>query len=105
MPTNMPVSRLDEEDQVYRTQEEKYRAVINEIKKSNEKASQYWSEQHRSINQKKSQNCLKKRISNIMYLMPDIMKGSRDNFACWYAKSCDYSYKCSRSGYRYTAGR
>ena len=37
VPTNMPISRLDEEDQVYRTKEEKYSAVINEIKKSNEK--------------------------------------------------------------------
>ncbi|MFL2793313.1 MAG: preprotein translocase subunit SecA [Paracoccaceae bacterium] len=37
VPTNMPISRLDEEDQVYRTKEEKYSAVINEIKKSNKK--------------------------------------------------------------------
>ncbi len=37
VPTNMPISRSDEEDQVYRTKEEKYSAVINEIKKSNEK--------------------------------------------------------------------
>ena len=37
VPTNMPISRLDEDDQVYRTKEEKYKAVINEIKKSNAK--------------------------------------------------------------------
>ena len=37
VPTNMPISRVDEEDQVYRTKEEKYSAVINEIKKSNQK--------------------------------------------------------------------
>ncbi len=37
VPTNMPISRLDEDDQVYRTKGEKYKAVINEIKKSNAK--------------------------------------------------------------------
>ncbi len=37
VPTNVPISRLDEDDQVYRTKEEKYKAVINEIKKSNAK--------------------------------------------------------------------
>jgi preprotein translocase subunit SecA len=37
VPTNMPISRIDEDDQVYRTKEEKYKAVINEIKKSNAK--------------------------------------------------------------------
>ncbi len=37
VPTNMPVARLDKDDQVYRTKEEKYKAVIKEIKKSNAK--------------------------------------------------------------------
>ena len=37
VPTNMPITRLDEDDQVYRTKEEKYNAVISEIKKSNAK--------------------------------------------------------------------
>ena len=35
VPTNMPITRFDEDDQVYRTKEEKYNAVINEIKNSN----------------------------------------------------------------------
>ncbi len=34
VPTNMPITRLDEDDQVYRTKEEKYDAVLKEIKKS-----------------------------------------------------------------------
>ncbi|GIR96351.1 MAG: hypothetical protein CM15mP98_13210 [Paracoccaceae bacterium] len=34
VPTNMPIARLDEDDQVYRSKEEKYDAVIKEIKKS-----------------------------------------------------------------------
>ena len=37
VPTNMPIARLDEDDQVYRTKEEKYNAVVSEIKKSNAK--------------------------------------------------------------------
>ena len=37
VPTNMPIARLDEDDQVYRTQEEKYNSVVSEIKKSNAK--------------------------------------------------------------------
>src|SRR5215210_416024 len=31
VPTNMPVARLDEDDEVYRTVEEKYKAIIQEI--------------------------------------------------------------------------
>ena len=37
VPTNLPISRLDEDDQVYRTSVEKYNAVIKEIKNSNSK--------------------------------------------------------------------
>ncbi|MGB3409425.1 MAG: preprotein translocase subunit SecA [Jannaschia sp.] len=36
VPTNMPVSRADEHDQVYRTTKEKYEAVVGEIKKAHE---------------------------------------------------------------------
>ena len=32
IPTNMPVARLDEDDEVYRTAAEKYRAIIAELK-------------------------------------------------------------------------
>ncbi|MCI0598366.1 MAG: preprotein translocase subunit SecA [Beijerinckiaceae bacterium] len=35
IPTNMPVIRLDEDDEVYRTSEEKFRAVIREIEAAN----------------------------------------------------------------------
>ena len=37
IPTNLPISRVDEDDQVYRTSVEKYNAVIKEIKNSNSK--------------------------------------------------------------------
>ena len=37
VPTNKPVTRLDEDDQVYRTGIEKYNAVVEEIKVANEK--------------------------------------------------------------------
>lgn len=32
VPTNLPIKRLDEDDEVYRTAEEKYKAIIEEIK-------------------------------------------------------------------------
>ena len=32
IPTNLPVQRIDEDDEVYRTAEEKYRAIAKEIK-------------------------------------------------------------------------
>jgi preprotein translocase subunit SecA len=32
IPTNMPVARADEDDEVYRTSGEKYRAIIAELK-------------------------------------------------------------------------
>ncbi|HEX2727417.1 MAG TPA: preprotein translocase subunit SecA [Beijerinckiaceae bacterium] len=34
IPTNVPVARIDEDDQVYRTVEEKYKAIIEEIEKA-----------------------------------------------------------------------
>jgi len=37
VPTNRPVARKDDHDQVYRTQREKYEAVIRRIKKANAK--------------------------------------------------------------------
>ncbi|MBU4528680.1 MAG: preprotein translocase subunit SecA [Hoeflea sp.] len=37
VPTNVPIARLDEDDEVYRTVEEKYQAIISDIKLSREK--------------------------------------------------------------------
>lgn len=37
VPTNRPVARLDEHDQVYRTAQEKFDAIVKEIKKAHEK--------------------------------------------------------------------
>ncbi len=37
VPTNLPIARIDKDDQVYRTVKEKYEAMIVEIKKAHEK--------------------------------------------------------------------
>lgn len=37
VPTNMPVARVDEDDAVYRTQPEKYRAIIEAIREAHDK--------------------------------------------------------------------
>ena len=37
IPTNLPVQRIDEDDEVYRTVEEKYRAIVRDIRASHEK--------------------------------------------------------------------
>ncbi|MEX0954366.1 MAG: preprotein translocase subunit SecA [Rhizobiaceae bacterium] len=37
VPTNLPISRADEDDEVYRSVEEKYRAIVTEIKESHAK--------------------------------------------------------------------
>ncbi|MER8387816.1 preprotein translocase subunit SecA [Mesorhizobium sp. M0166] len=37
IPTNLPVIRIDEDDEVYRTVEEKYRAIVKEIKEARAK--------------------------------------------------------------------
>ncbi len=37
IPTNLPIARLDEDDEVYRTSEEKMRAVVREIETANAK--------------------------------------------------------------------
>jgi len=38
IPTNIPVSRIDNEDEIYRTAEEKYDAIIEQIKICNERS-------------------------------------------------------------------
>ncbi|MBI1621529.1 preprotein translocase subunit SecA [Aquamicrobium zhengzhouense] len=37
IPTNLPVKRIDEDDEVYRTVEEKYRAIVREIREAHAK--------------------------------------------------------------------
>lgn len=37
VPTNKPVQRIDHEDAVYKTKKEKYKAVVEEVKKAHEK--------------------------------------------------------------------
>jgi len=37
VPTNLPVKRLDEDDEVYRTVEEKYKAIVKDIREAAEK--------------------------------------------------------------------
>ena len=37
IPTNLPVIRKDEDDEVYRTVEEKFRAIVNEIKEAQQR--------------------------------------------------------------------
>ena len=37
IPTNLPIQRLDEDDEVYRTVEEKYKAIVREIKEASAK--------------------------------------------------------------------
>ena len=37
IPTNVPVKRIDEDDEVYRTVEEKYKAIVREIRAAHEK--------------------------------------------------------------------
>ncbi|WP_173933536.1 preprotein translocase subunit SecA [Chelativorans sp. Marseille-P2723] len=37
IPTNVPVQRVDEDDEVYRTVEEKYRAIVRDIKEARKK--------------------------------------------------------------------
>ncbi|MDJ1016013.1 MAG: preprotein translocase subunit SecA [Paracoccaceae bacterium] len=37
IPTNMPIAREDEDDQIYRTADEKFGAIVDEIKAANEK--------------------------------------------------------------------
>ena len=37
VPTHRPIARVDEDDQVYRTAGEKYKAIVDEIKKANAK--------------------------------------------------------------------
>jgi len=37
IPTNLPVKRIDEHDEIYRTEEEKYQAIVRDIRESQKK--------------------------------------------------------------------
>ena len=37
VPTNLPIARIDEDDEVYRTTEEKYQAIVEEIRRARER--------------------------------------------------------------------
>jgi len=37
IPTNLPVKRIDEHDEIYRTEEEKYQAIVRDIRESQQK--------------------------------------------------------------------
>ncbi|WP_455478636.1 preprotein translocase subunit SecA [Bartonella sp. B10] len=37
IPTNLPIQRRDEDDEIYRTAEEKYRAIVRDIRQAHEK--------------------------------------------------------------------
>ncbi|WP_208434951.1 preprotein translocase subunit SecA [Bartonella phoceensis] len=37
IPTNLPIQRIDEDDEIYRTAEEKYRAIVHDIRQAHEK--------------------------------------------------------------------
>ena len=38
IPTNIPISRVDNEDEIYRTAEEKYDAIVEQVKQCNQKS-------------------------------------------------------------------
>ena len=42
VPTNKPIARLDEHDAIYRTADEKFTAIVEEIGKAHSKNNQYW---------------------------------------------------------------
>ena len=51
IPTNLPVQRIDEDDEVYRTVEEKYKAIIaRDPRAPRQAASRSWSARSRSRN-------------------------------------------------------
>jgi preprotein translocase subunit SecA len=52
IPTNVPIQRIDEDDEVYRTVEEKYQAIVEDIKDARNAASRCWSAPPRSRNRK-----------------------------------------------------
>ena len=53
VPTNLPIKRIDEDDEVYRTAEEKYKAIIDEIEDcAASAASRCWSARSRSRSRK-----------------------------------------------------
>ena len=58
IPTNMPVARIDEDDEVYRTVEEKYKAIIaGDREGRTSAASRCWSAPPRSRSRSCSPSC------------------------------------------------
>ena len=67
VPTNRPVQRIDHDDAVYKTKAEKYKAVVEEVKKAHEKGQQYLLVQSISIFQSSFQRCFVVKESSTTY--------------------------------------
>ena len=65
VPTNMPLARLDEDDEVYRTNAEKYRSIITLLGRvQGEAASRCWSAPPRSRSPSSSPRCCASRAGS-----------------------------------------
>ncbi|MCR6659901.1 MAG: hypothetical protein NVV72_11325 [Asticcacaulis sp.] len=65
VPTNLPVKRIDEDDEVYRTVEEKYKAIIATSRRRARRASRSWSAPPRSRSRSSSPSGCARKASRI----------------------------------------
>ena len=65
VPTNMPMVRIDDDDEVYRTADEKNDAIIELIKDAASAASRSWSAPPRSPSRRSSPRCCTSRRCRI----------------------------------------
>ena len=62
IPTNRPMSRIEEPDLVYRTEREKYDAIVDDIiEQAGRRAARCWSARSRSRSPSGSRRCCKRR--------------------------------------------
>ena len=64
VPTNMPLARDDQDDEVYRTNAEKYRAIITLLEECKTRASRCWSARPRSRSRNSSPRCCARRAGS-----------------------------------------
>ena len=64
VPTNMPLARDDQDDEVYRTTAEKYRSIITLLEDASSRASRCWSAPRRSRSPSSSPRCCARRVGS-----------------------------------------
>jgi preprotein translocase subunit SecA len=105
IPTNRPIARIDEHDQVYRTAREKYEAIVEEIKAANAKGQPLLVGTTSIEKSEFLSAMLEGRRSAQRAERPPARAGGADRGRCGQVWRRNHRHQHGRPGHRHPAGR